>query len=260
MRLPIHTYPTQAVPVEADFCSWCGEFLADCVCQEQGQSPQMLPPVPAFPIDQELRRLTALPKLAVSKPRAISLWTREVELTMSASSAGFKQTWSQQLQVALDTYEIYLTTADEQRHSIAVTELPFDQREQALRPRVLEAIPSAVKDDVLSDETISTATASLLFRLLIDAQVGTMEEKNELRQSVAKPAAAKDFAGAVRGIHEWRSDRKRMLQLKMQECDPDTLFSAVNHIVEQPMQKLTKLDDAQRKWIDTYLREQQLRA
>ena len=92
---------------------------------------------------------------------------------------------------------------------------------------LLEAVPQSVRDDVVTNRWLSSA--SILFRVLCLFQPGGSSERSHLLSQLVNPEPCRTFNDAIKGLRRWQQGLQRAGEIHATLPDASLLLRGIDH-------------------------------
>ncbi|CAE7485385.1 UVR8, partial [Symbiodinium necroappetens] len=204
------------------------------------------PPVPALPLsaksEEPSRYVQALPKLEDYTPDqgAVILgdWLVTITPVIGSLTPGAATWFAEVLARVNEHYALWLASDPVTRLTIRTRAIADGANassqggtallEQRLTTLLLEAVPSAVKTEVITVRALTTV--GILFLLHTRYQPAGQAEKASILQFLVSPDAPKDTQQAVKNLRRWLRWLARSTELQLAPPDASLLVKAVDKL------------------------------
>ena len=202
-------------------------------------------PMPVMDFQEEMRSIPiTLPVLADPGTKNAALlagdWLTQLEPLIGDVSARAGIWWKQVVELTMKRYREWLQAPPLQRLYIkapADEELPkgFDRLRQRVSSMMLQAIPTAIKDEVISTRQLSPQ--GILFRILRVYQPGGLNERSETLKSLTATTSATTAKDAVESLRLWKRHHNRASELGASLPDSTLMIKALDRTMELLLNK-----------------------
>ena len=150
--------------------------------------------------------------------------------------------WNKVVQSADDHYHRWVIAPIKEKSLITCEpHIPakFEEIELWLRPRILEAIPTKLKETILQEQQLgmNISVAGMLFRLNVLMQPGNLDEHDSLLRMLTSPNACGQPEAALKELRRWYGAMKRVVTIQMRLPSVELLYRGARSIYSGVFEK-----------------------
>ena len=187
---------------------------------------------------EDVKTIPELPKLEVKDhekelmPLIAGDWLTVIGPSLRDLSAQASQWWSEALSTAQDYYAKWLASGPVDRLLMkpeAATRFdtgPFVRVEQRAVSLLLKAVPSHIRDEVVTSRRLTTI--DIIGTILTTFQPGGLRERSALLKFLTSPEAAKNVSEALKGVRRWSRWTQRANELHVAMPDATLLIGGLD--------------------------------
>ena len=196
---------------------------------------------------EDVKTIPELPKLEIKEserelsPLIAGDWVTIIGPSLRDLSSNATQWWDEVINVSKEFYDKWLTVGPMER-LVMVPERPqrfnkgpFTRVEQRAISLLLKAIPTYIRDDLVSSRKLTSIEA--LCAILTTYQPGGLRERSALLKYLTSPEPGKSVSETLRGLRRWGRWRLRAHELGIGIPDATLLVGGLDHLTSAILQQ-----------------------
>ena len=169
-------------------------------------------------------------------------WKHAMQILLSSTRPVVTQYWDKVVQTADDHYNRWIVAPFMEKGLITCEpHIParFEDIELWLRPRLLEAIPTKLKETILQEQQLgmNIPVAGMLFKLDLLKQPGSLDEHDSLIKMLTSPNPCGQPDSALKELRRWYGAMKRAVTIHMRLPSVELLYRGARSIYSGVFEK-----------------------